>query len=108
MHIFCVCPDGEKTIITKSQLWFVPAVRKWEFEMAKMSEDGFSDCFDEPNMEIQIKTLMGTTFDIKVAHTDTVGDIKKKIFRVEGTLLFFELFIYLIFYRFINYLLCTK
>lgn len=52
--------------------------------MAKMSEDGFSDCFDEPNMEIQIKTLMGTTFDIKVAHTDTVGDIKKKIFRVEG------------------------
>ncbi|KAF7265814.1 hypothetical protein GWI33_020886 [Rhynchophorus ferrugineus] len=49
-----------------------------------MSEDGFSDCFEEPNMEIQIKTLLGTTFDIKVSFNDTVGDIKKKIYRVEG------------------------
>lgn len=49
-----------------------------------MSEDGFSDCFEEPNMEIQIKTLLGTTFDIKVSSNDTVGDIKKKIYRVEG------------------------
>lgn len=49
-----------------------------------MSEDGFSDGFEEPNMEIQIKTLMGTTFDIKVSSTETVEDIKKKIYRVEG------------------------
>lgn len=35
-------------------------------------------------MEIQIKTLMGTTFDIKVSSTETVEDIKKKIYRVEG------------------------
>ncbi|XP_066139605.1 AN1-type zinc finger protein 4-like [Euwallacea fornicatus] len=49
-----------------------------------MSEDGFSDNFDEPNIEIQIKTLLGTTFDIKVSSNDTVSAIKKKIFRVEG------------------------
>lgn len=51
-----------------------------------MSEDGFSDGFEEPNIEIQIKTLMGTTFDIKVSLHDTVSTIKKKIFRVEGML----------------------
>ncbi|XP_030754222.1 uncharacterized protein LOC115881011 [Sitophilus oryzae] len=47
-------------------------------------DDGFSECFDEPNMEIQIKTLLGTTFDIKVSSNETVADIKKKIYRVEG------------------------
>lgn len=47
-------------------------------------DDGFSDNFDEPDMEIQIKTLMGTTFDIKVTSTQTIGDIKRKIYRVEG------------------------
>ncbi|XP_060523254.1 uncharacterized protein LOC132700141 [Cylas formicarius] len=49
-----------------------------------MSDDGFPDCPEQPNMEIQIKTLMGTSFDIKVSGSDTIGDIKKKIFRVEG------------------------
>lgn len=49
-----------------------------------MSEDGFSDSFEEPNIEIQIKTLLGTTFHIKVSPNDTVSDIKKKIYRVEG------------------------
>ncbi|CAH0564358.1 unnamed protein product [Brassicogethes aeneus] len=49
-----------------------------------MSDDGLSDYFDEPSMEIQIKTLMGTSFDMKVYSTDTIGDIKKKIYRVEG------------------------
>nr|XP_023029367.1 uncharacterized protein LOC111517436 [Leptinotarsa decemlineata] len=49
-----------------------------------MSEDDLSDCLEEPNMEIQIKTLMGTTFDIKVSAMDTVADIKKKIYRIEG------------------------
>lgn len=51
-----------------------------------MSEDGFSDGFEEPNIEIQIKTLMGTTFDVKVSLHDPVSAIKKKIFRVEGML----------------------
>ncbi|XP_019881882.2 uncharacterized protein LOC109609607 isoform X2 [Aethina tumida] len=49
-----------------------------------MSDDGLSDYFEEPSMEIQIKTLMGTSFDMKVSSTDTIGDIKRKIFRVEG------------------------
>ncbi|CAH1995795.1 unnamed protein product [Acanthoscelides obtectus] len=49
-----------------------------------MSEDGMSDGFEEPAMEIQIKTLMGTTFDIKVSSMDTIEDIKKKIYRIEG------------------------
>jgi hypothetical protein len=49
-----------------------------------MSEDGFSDCFDEPNMEIQIDTLMGTSFDMRVSSTDTIREIKQRIQRVEG------------------------
>ena len=49
-----------------------------------MSEDGFSDCFDEPNMEIQIDTLMGTSFDMRVSATDTIREIKQRIQRVEG------------------------
>lgn len=53
-----------------------------------MSEDGFSDSFEEPNIEIQIKTLLGTTFHIKVSPNDTVSDIKKKIYRVEGKIFF--------------------
>lgn len=46
--------------------------------------DGYSDNFDEPDMEIQIKTLMGTTFDMKITSTQTIGDIKRRIYRVEG------------------------
>ncbi|EFA08134.1 uncharacterized protein LOC663257 [Tribolium castaneum] len=49
-----------------------------------MSEDGFSDGFDEPTMEIQIDTLMGTSFDMRVSATDTVREIKQRIQRVEG------------------------
>nr|CAI5834208.1 unnamed protein product [Callosobruchus analis] len=49
-----------------------------------MSEDGMSDGFEEPIMEIQIKTLMGTTFDMKISSMDTIEDIKKKIYRIEG------------------------
>ncbi|KAL3274516.1 hypothetical protein HHI36_015899 [Cryptolaemus montrouzieri] len=49
-----------------------------------MSEDGFSDSSDEPNMEIQIETLMGSSFDLRVSATDTVQDIKRRIHRVEG------------------------
>ncbi|KAK9883048.1 hypothetical protein WA026_001256 [Henosepilachna vigintioctopunctata] len=49
-----------------------------------MSEDGFSDSSDEPNMEIQIETLMGSSFDMRVSATDTIQDIKRRIHRVEG------------------------
>ncbi|CAG9763356.1 unnamed protein product [Ceutorhynchus assimilis] len=53
-----------------------------------MSEDGFSDRLEELNtmdtVDIQIKTLMGTMFDVTVLTSATVGDIKKKICRVEG------------------------
>ncbi|ENN81898.1 hypothetical protein YQE_01720, partial [Dendroctonus ponderosae] len=49
-----------------------------------MSDDGFSDGFDESSIEIQVETLMGTTFDIKVSCNDTIGAIKKKICRVRG------------------------
>lgn len=49
-----------------------------------MSDDGFSDTFDESSIEIQVKSLMGTTFDIKVSFNDTIGAIKKKIYRVGG------------------------
>ncbi|KAG5899742.1 hypothetical protein JTB14_006080 [Gonioctena quinquepunctata] len=59
-----------------------------------MSEDELSDCFEEPNMEIQIKTLMGTTFDMKVSAMDTIADIKKKIYRIEGIPTFQQNLIY--------------
>lgn len=49
-----------------------------------MSEDDFSDPYDEPIMEISIETLTGTSFDMRVYPTDTVLDIKNKIQRVEG------------------------
>ncbi|KAH0817369.1 hypothetical protein GEV33_005422 [Tenebrio molitor] len=47
------------------------------------NQNGFSDCFDEPNMEIQIDTLMGTSFDMRVSSTDTIREIKQRIQRVE-------------------------
>lgn len=49
-----------------------------------MSEDGFSDPFDEPSMDLFIETLTGTTFEMRVYPSDTILDIKKKIQRVEG------------------------
>lgn len=49
-----------------------------------MSEDGFSDSYDEPSMDLFIETLTGTTFEMKVYPSDTILDIKKKIQRVEG------------------------
>jgi hypothetical protein len=35
-------------------------------------------------MEIQIDTLMGTSFDMRVSSTDTIREIKQRIQRVEG------------------------
>lgn len=64
-----------------------------------MSEDGFSDSFEEPNIEIQIKTLLGTTFHIKVSPNDTVSDIKKKIYRVEGKIFFIVINYCILFYN---------
>lgn len=56
-----------------------------------MSEDSFSDGsyneyirLDDSNIEINITTLMGTTFTIKVSSRDTIGDIKRRIHRIEG------------------------
>ncbi|KAK4873597.1 hypothetical protein RN001_012957 [Aquatica leii] len=49
-----------------------------------MSEDGFSDSYDEPSMDLFIETLTGTTFEMRVYPSDTILDIKKKIQRVEG------------------------
>lgn len=49
-----------------------------------MSEDGFSDPYDEPSMDLFIETLTGTTFEMRVYPSDTILDIKKKIQRVEG------------------------
>lgn len=56
-----------------------------------MSEDGFFDGFDsdyvrleDSLIEINIKTLMGTTFNIKVSVSETIGDVKRKIYRIEG------------------------
>lgn len=56
-----------------------------------MSEDDFSDGFsseyvrlEDPNMEINIKSLMGTTLNIKVSPKETIADVKRKIYRIEG------------------------
>lgn len=49
-----------------------------------MSQDESVDPFDEPNMEICIETLTGTSFEMKVYSQDTVLHIKNKIQRVEG------------------------
>lgn len=56
-----------------------------------MSEDSFSDGFDneyvrleDSTIEINIKTLMGTTFTLKVSSSETIGDVKRKIYRIEG------------------------
>lgn len=50
--------------------------------MSYLSEDGFSDSCED--VEIQIETLMGNSFDIRVSSTDTIQDIKQRIQRVEG------------------------
>lgn len=52
-----------------------------------MSDDGFLSDIEEPNMAIRIKTLLGTSFDMKVSSTDTIGDIKRRIYRIEGKIL---------------------
>lgn len=49
-----------------------------------MSDDGFSDGCDEPDMEIQVKSLFGSTTDLRVSATETIRQIKQKIERVEG------------------------
>ncbi|XP_018322985.1 uncharacterized protein LOC108735496 [Agrilus planipennis] len=49
-----------------------------------MSEDGYSDSYDEPAMDLVIETLTGTSFEMKVCPSDTILDIKNKIQRVEG------------------------
>lgn len=49
-----------------------------------MSEDGLSEPCDEPSMELFVESLTGTSFQMRVYPTDTVLDIKNKIFRVEG------------------------
>lgn len=54
-----------------------------------MSEDEFSDPFEEPSMEIHVETLTGTSFDMKVFPHDTVLNIKNRIQRVEGRILLF-------------------
>lgn len=50
----------------------------------KMSEDEYSDPFEEPTVEICIETLTGTAFEMKMSPNDTVLNIKNKIQRVEG------------------------
>lgn len=56
-----------------------------------MSEDSFYDGsyneyaqLDDSIIEINIKTLMGTTFILKMPSRDTIGDIKRRIQRIEG------------------------
>lgn len=51
-----------------------------------MSEDGFSDGFktEYVRLEINIKTLMGTSFSVKMSSNETIGDIKRKICKIEG------------------------
>ncbi|XP_050310963.1 uncharacterized protein LOC126746683 [Anthonomus grandis grandis] len=59
-----------------------------------MSDDGYSDSLEEPSMEVHVKTLLGTVFDIKVFPSDTVVDIKKAICRVEGIPIYQQNLIY--------------
>lgn len=49
-----------------------------------MSDDEFFPEFEDGYMEIQIKTLLGTTFEFKVSSTDTVADVKRKVYRFGG------------------------
>lgn len=49
-----------------------------------MSHNVFGNTLEEPNLELFIETLTGTTFELKVYPHDTILDIKKKIQRVEG------------------------
>lgn len=69
-----------------------------------MSEDDFSDPYDEPSMEISIETLTGTSFDVRVYPTDTILDIKNKIDRVEGGLVLMNecFLVYIIKLKFIS------
>lgn len=46
-------------------------------------EDGPS----HPTMEVLVETLTGTAFEMTVSPSDTVFEIKSKIFRVEGEFL---------------------
>lgn len=56
-------------------------------ERLSNTSKGFQEDVSSQTMEVLVETLTGTAFEITVSPSDTIFDIKSKIYRVEGKLL---------------------